>query len=220
MALDSSSADILFVAGILSRRLGRLEQAIDFGKRAIARDPVNGEAHFELANSYKYAKHWDAAIQQWRTVLTLSPSALGARGAVGEVLVLRGHPESALAEIQLEADDAWRLAVKSIAHHALGQSTESEAAFAELSKKHSRLYSYTVAEVAAYRGDADFAFDWLEKAAELHDPAFGITPFDPFLKNLHDDPRWLPFLQKHGLAPEQLAAIKFDVRLPVEAGAQ
>jgi TolB-like protein len=214
MALDSSSADILLNAGILSRRLGRLEQAVDFGKRAIARDPVNSDAHFELANAFKYAKQWDAAIQQWRTVLTLSPAALGAHGSVGEVLVLQGRAESALAEIQLEADDAWRLGVKSIAHHALGQSAESAAAFAELSKKHSRLYSYTVAEVAAYRGDPNRAFEWLEKAAQLHDPSFGITPFDPFMTSLHDDPRWLPFLRKHGMAPEQLAAIKFDVKLP------
>ena len=34
------------------------------------------------------------------------------------------------------------------------------------------------------------------------------------LSNLHSDPRWLPFLRKHGMAPEQLAAIKFDVKLP------
>jgi hypothetical protein len=34
------------------------------------------------------------------------------------------------------------------------------------------------------------------------------------LRNLHDDPRWLPFLRKHGFAPEQLAAIKLDVPVP------
>ena len=32
------------------------------------------------------------------------------------------------------------------------------------------------------------------------------------MRNLHCDPRWLPFLRKLGLAPEQLAAIKFDVK--------
>ena len=28
------------------------------------------------------------------------------------------------------------------------------------------------------------------------------------------DPRWLPFLRKLGMAPEQLAAIKLDVTVP------
>ena len=34
------------------------------------------------------------------------------------------------------------------------------------------------------------------------------------MRNLHSDPRWLPFLRKLGMAPEQLAAIKFDVKVP------
>lgn len=34
------------------------------------------------------------------------------------------------------------------------------------------------------------------------------------LANIHSDPRWLPFLRKLGMAPEQLEAIKFDVTLP------
>jgi hypothetical protein len=32
--------------------------------------------------------------------------------------------------------------------------------------------------------------------------------------NLHGDPRWLPFLRKLGRAPEQLDAIRFDVKVP------
>ena len=39
-------------------------------------------------------------------------------------------------------------------------------------------------------------------------------PSYPLFSNLHSDARWLPFLRKHGMAPEQLAAIKFDVKLP------
>ena len=31
---------------------------------------------------------------------------------------------------------------------------------------------------------------------------------------MHADPRWLPFLRKMGSAPGQLAAIKFDVKVP------
>ena len=37
------------------------------------------------------------------------------------------------------------------------------------------------------------------------------------LTSLHGDLRWLPFLRKIGKAPEQLAAVKFDVKLPDEA---
>jgi hypothetical protein len=34
------------------------------------------------------------------------------------------------------------------------------------------------------------------------------------LANLHSDPRWQSLLRYHGMAPEQLAAIEFDVKVP------
>ena len=36
----------------------------------------------------------------------------------------------------------------------------------------------------------------------------------PMFGNLHSDPRWLRILRTLGKAPEQLAAIKFDVKVP------
>jgi len=37
---------------------------------------------------------------------------------------------------------------------------------------------------------------------------------NPLFQRIQDDPRWLAFLSSNGLAPEQLAAIKFDVEPP------
>ena len=71
-----------------------------------------------------------------------------------------------------------------------------------------------MAAVLAYRGDVDGAFASLEKAAQMNDIDLGATAVYPTFANLHDDPRWLPFLRKIGKAPEQLAAIKFDVKVP------
>jgi hypothetical protein len=39
---------------------------------------------------------------------------------------------------------------------------------------------------------------------------------EPLFLPLADDPRWVPFLRKIGYAPEQLAKIKLDVKLPQE----
>jgi len=46
------------------------------------------------------------------------------------------------------------------------------------------------------------------------DPGLSLTAVMWSFDNVHSDPRWLPFLRKIGLSPEQLAAIKFDVKLP------
>jgi hypothetical protein len=50
--------------------------------------------------------------------------------------------------------------------------------------------------------------------AANHDTGVMNFPTEPLLASLHDDPRWLPFLTKLGKAPEQLAAIPFEVKLP------
>ena len=46
------------------------------------------------------------------------------------------------------------------------------------------------------------------------DDALAEILVEPLFTSLHSDPRWLPFLRKLGMAPEQLAAIKFDVSMP------
>jgi len=101
-----------------------------------------------------------------------------------------------------------------MAWHALGNKAKSDAALAELIRTQEKESAYNIAYVLAYRGDADRAFEWLDKAVAYHDPGlFGIA-VEPLFANVHEDPRWLPFLRKIGRAPAQLAAIKFDVKVP------
>jgi hypothetical protein len=49
---------------------------------------------------------------------------------------------------------------------------------------------------------------------QYNDPGLTGIPADPLLANIRSDPRWLPFVESIGKAPEQLAAIDFKVRLP------
>jgi tetratricopeptide (TPR) repeat protein len=81
-------------------------------------------------------------------------------------------------------------------------------------QKHEEGAAYNIAYVLAYRGDADRAFEWLDKAVKYHDPGLPDSGNEPMFANIHHDPRWLPFLRKIGMAPEQLAAIRFDVKVP------
>jgi len=53
--------------------------------------------------------------------------------------------------------------------HALGKSSESDAALAELIRKYEREMAYNTAYVLAFRGEADRAFEWLDKAVAYHD---------------------------------------------------
>jgi hypothetical protein len=66
----------------------------------------------------------------------------------------------------------------------------------------------------AFHGEADRAFEWLDKSVEYKDPGLASIVIEPLFANIHDDPRWLPFLESIGMSPQQLDAIEFNVTLP------
>ncbi len=90
----------------------------------------------------------------------------------------------------------------------------SDAALAELIDKYEKELSYNIAYVLAFRGEADRAFEWLNKAIAYKDPGLATIASEPLFTSIQFDPRWLPFLESVGKSPEQLAAIEFEVTLP------
>ena len=74
--------------------------------------------------------------------------------------------------------------------------------------------AYNIAAVFAYQGEADRAFNWLDKAVEYNDRGLVQIVGQPEFAGLRDDPRWLPFLESIGKSPEQLAAIEFELSPP------
>jgi TolB-like protein/tetratricopeptide (TPR) repeat protein len=214
LALEPANPDILGDAALLARRLGRLDQAIAIGEHQIARDPANTLGRDNLGYAYRYAGRFEEAIAEYRTGLSLSPEYIAGHEGIGEVLLQKGDAEAALAEMQQEVLEGMRLVGLSLAHHALGRKVESDAALAELIQKYERGYSFNIAYVMAFRGEADRAFEWLHKSVQYHDAYLAAVAGHPMFANIHHDPRWLPFLRKLGMAPEQLAAIKFDVKVP------
>ncbi|MSQ99287.1 MAG: hypothetical protein EXR85_08365 [Xanthomonadales bacterium] len=99
-------------------------------------------------------------------------------------------------------------------YHALGQALESDAALAELIDQHGQADAYNISYVLAYRGEADRAFEWLDKAVQYKDPGLAQIPTQIEFTNIHDDPRWLPFLESIGKSPAQLDTIQFKVTRP------
>jgi tetratricopeptide (TPR) repeat protein len=149
-----------------------------------------------------------------RTALSLTPGRISAHNLLAVTLLLKGEPEAALEEIQQESLEAWRLVGLVMVHHALGQAAESDAALVRLMEEYEKGWAYNIAYALAYRGEADRAFELLGKAVEYNDPGLTDIAIEPMFANIHDDPRWLPFLESVGRSPEQMAAIEFEVRLP------
>ena len=211
--LEPTNPDIIVPAASLAMDLGRLDEAIALKEYVVALDPVSPTDHYWLGRAYLLAGSLDEAIGSFRTVLTLSPEFLGAHYFTGVALLLKGEPEAALAAMQQEPDEAFRLIGLVMVYHALGQAAESDATLAELIEKHGQSWAYNIAYVLAFRGEADRAFVWLDKAVQIKDPGLSGMALQLFA-NIHSDPRWMPFLESIGKSPEQLAAIEFEVTLP------
>ena len=58
------------------------------------------------------------------------------------------------------------------------------------------LSAFQIAEIYAYQGETDKAFEWLERAYKQRDGGLSEMKGDPLLRHLQRDPRWLAFLTK------------------------
>ena len=214
LALEPANTISISRAARMATSLGRLDQAIALAEYTAARDPVDPSVIGNLALLYLYAGRFDDAAASWRTTLLLSPEYIGAQYWTGIALLLNSEPHAGLAEVQKEAFEVFRLIGLVMAYHALGQVTASDATLATLIEKYEKEWAYNIAYVLAFRGEADRAFEWLNKAVAYNDPGLAEIAIDPLFSNIHDDSRWLPYLESIGKSPEQLAAIEFEVMLP------
>ena len=214
LALAPSDLGVLGSAAMLLRSLGRREPTLAVLQHAVGRDPANAALHFNLGIFHFMVRCPDRALKSLRTALALAPGMMAAQALIGLALLEEGRLDEALAAARREPDEGHRLIALAMILHSLRRVAESDAALAATIRKFASDSAYNIAYVMAWRGEADQAFEWLEKAATYSDPGLSEIAVQPEFRALYDDPRWLPFLHRIGMAPDQLAAIPFQVRLP------
>ncbi len=198
-ALNPGDFSILMNAAHLNRIHGRLDEAIDLYRQAVALDPVSFLGHVYLGISYLRANRMDEAAASAQMVLSLSPSGIFGHYFLGLVLLAQGDAPAALTEMEQETSDAFRLQGTAIVQHALGNVGASDAALQALIECCASGADYQVAQVYARRGEIDLAFGWLDKAYANRDGSLADMLNSKAFANLHDDPRWEQFLDKMGL---------------------
>ena len=81
--------------------------------------------------------------------------------------------------------------------HALGRHSESDAALAAAKSKHAGVKALDqIAEVHAFRGETDLAFEWLERAYDQRDGGLREIKGDRLMRALVGDPRYKALLTK------------------------
>jgi len=177
---------------LLLLKMGRTREAIEFGRKARDLDPLNTIYWQNLAAYYRSAGELGLARAALTRRLEISPDRpIGSRLAVLDLL--SGSVTEALAGFERFPDE---LAGIAMAKHDLGRATESQQALDALIARDGSKAAYDIAEVHAWCGDRDRAFEWLERAYDQHDLSLSYVKADPLLRNLRDDPRFKVFLKK------------------------
>jgi TolB-like protein/tetratricopeptide (TPR) repeat protein len=204
LALAPADAMLISNAARLAGFFGELEKSIELGRQAADLDPVNPEIRHYLAGNLSNLGRYREAEVERRRAIELSPSLPWGHAGLAADLLQQGKPEPALIEAEQEKTEWARLTVLAMVHWTLKNSAKADATLARLIELTADIAAYQITEVYAYRRETDAAFQWLERAYRQHDSGLAECKCDPFLANLHHDPRWPDFLRKLGLADDQL----------------
>ena len=101
-----------------------------------------------------------------------------------------------------------------MALHDMGRHAEHEARFSELRERWGERWPSEIAQVYAWTGDADAAFEWLDKSIAQNEDGLVQQFLQLFYVPIHEDPRWSVFRERTGTSEAQLAAIEFEVDIP------
>jgi TolB-like protein/DNA-binding winged helix-turn-helix (wHTH) protein len=197
--LEPGNPEYLRVAAASAAYLGRLDQALQLGRRAVDLDPLNADSWENLGEIEFFAGQLDHAAADCKKALELNPDVSGGPFYLIEIYIMQGRPQDGLPEIERIQIGSQREVVRSIVYYALGRKKESDAALSELISKYQGSDAYGIAVVYAFRNQSDEAFEWLDRAYAQRDGGLVATKVDPLLKSLHSDPRFAAFLKKLNL---------------------
>jgi TolB-like protein/DNA-binding winged helix-turn-helix (wHTH) protein len=201
IALNADPTDpaTLLAAAGLARDLGRFDQAIELCQRTQARDPLNFQPYARLGMIYLYQGRLDEAEAAVRKRLDLSPDGFGSHAQLADLLLARGDYQAALTAAQSEPNEPLRFVALALAYHALGRHRDSDAAMTQMRQRYSNLYPAQIADVYAFRGQIDQAFESLNKALAVGDWDLASIKVDWYFKGLRGDRRYAALLQKINL---------------------
>ncbi len=184
--------------------LGRTDEAIRQARQALEIDPTSLMMNASLAHRLYYARQYDLAIEQHRKTFEIDVTT--SHAAVGDAYLQKGMYEEAIAAYQsgvtLSQENPNLIAALGFGYAMSGKTGEARSMLARLKQKARQEYvsPYSVATIYVGLGEADRAFEWLERAFREHAFALVYLKVDPRMDRLRSDPRFQDMLRRLGLA--------------------
>jgi TolB-like protein/tetratricopeptide (TPR) repeat protein len=201
LALEPTNTRVLQRYGLLLLSLGRDKEAVAMLRKAAELDPLSNGIWQNLGSELTNSREYPAAYEAFRHALALQPASSFNKYHLAILQLLDGKAKEALATGQGISDEDLRLAVMAQAQHTLRHTKDSQQALEKLISTSAEDSAYQIADVYAWRGEKDKAFDWLERAYRQNDNGLTHLKIDPQLASLHSDPRFAAMLKELNFPP-------------------
>ena len=194
-----NDARALETAALITRTLGKLDQALEYARAAVKVDPLDPFMLRTLALTHWTRHEFDLERATFERVRDLYPDRGGSWSNIAFAALSQGRPEEALALVQKEQTESFRKFALAYAYADMGRQEEAELAIQSAIETDAYWLAYQIGQVFGDWGDADRAFEWLERSYAMRDGGITYIAVDPAMEPLHNDPRWEPFLLSVGL---------------------
>ena len=200
--LEPNNAMVLGSAASIASTFGRIPEAIELFEKAVSLDPLNLPGLMALGRRYTRVGRIDDAFAVFDRVRTIKPDYPDLSFVLGVAYMMRGDLENALLENEKNPDAFYYRHQKANFLFTMGKETEAQTLIDELLETSADEAPRAMANVYAWRGEGDSAFEWLEMAYEQHVASPGSFLGHLWWRKLTSDPRYSAFVEKFGLLEE------------------
>jgi TolB-like protein/Tfp pilus assembly protein PilF len=203
--LDPGYATAQLYHGIHLLNRGRFDDAVATLTRARTLDPLSAPVRMQLGRAYVATHRPDLALPILRAAVELSPEFTAAYLHIGDAYLQKRDPASALVAYRRAAElnggrDSAQIAYGLAATGQRDEAVRLLAAFVG-TPKHRYLPPVPVAKAYVALGDANTAFQWLERGYEERAAQMRTIKVTPGFDALHTDPRWANLLRRMRVEP-------------------
>ncbi|HTT05348.1 MAG TPA: protein kinase [Steroidobacteraceae bacterium] len=189
-ALDPGSYLLPIALGDTALVSGHPQEAVAQYQRAVQLSPLDAVALQALGNALCAAGRAQECLSYGLRLRQLHPELRDINSFVGHAYLMLGQLPEALRAMQREPKQDSRLAGLAAVYAAMGRHGDSDAALKSLEEHYAQDDDYEIAQLHAYRGETDAAFEWLQHCKRVHNFQLLFIKSDPFLHNIAGDPRF------------------------------
>jgi tetratricopeptide (TPR) repeat protein len=177
---EPASILLQYYRGVLQYLQGNYADAATILEVAVELAPEYESAHLILGDAYLFLRREQEAMRQYARVR----------------------------EIAVDSPSCWK-AAEAYASAVRGRTSEAKRLLKRLVRPSGTGYSwpYEVAVVYAALGEADTAFEWLDRAREDGVPTLAWLRYDPKFSRLREHPKFAGFLARLGLGADSETSV-------------